>query len=103
MKDLDAKIIMRDFIIILGLTGVAGLYTSLAMPGTFGTIEHAGITRLLTLLLTTTGFTVIACLSPSVRWLQLVTVLILFWMFDGIYNLLLAGNPVKGWLINGFH
>jgi hypothetical protein len=103
MKDLSVKTIVRDFIIIMGLTGIAGLYTSLAMPGKLGTIEHASTARLLTLLLVTMGFTIIACLSPKVRWRQLLIVTALACIVDALYNLLLLTSPSRIFFQNTVH
>jgi hypothetical protein len=94
---------MRDFVVIIGLTAVAGLYTSLAMPGKLGTVEHASTSRVLTLLLITVGFTTIACLSPKVRWRQLLIIASLACILDAFYNLLLLGNSPTVFFQNTVH
>jgi hypothetical protein len=91
MVGLSAKAIGRDPFIVVALSVVAGFYTSLAMPGKLGTAEYASASSLLTLVLVTVGFTIVACFSPNNRWLQLLIVGGLTWFLGGIFNILVYG------------
>jgi hypothetical protein len=68
------------------------------MPGKLGTAEFASASSLLTLVLLTVGFTIVACCSPNNRWLQLLIVGGLTWFLGGIFNILVFGLSPENWL-----
>ena len=103
MKKLAVKAIARDVVIIVALSGIAGFYTSLAMPGKYGTPEHASTVLLLSLVLMTVGFVIVACLSPDNRWLQLILVGVLTWLLGGLINIPFFGLSYLNWIKGIIH
>ena len=74
---LSFKAVARDVLILAALTGIAGFYVSLAMPGKLGTPEHQSMSGLLTLVLVTVGFVIVAARSSGNRWLHIAVVVVL--------------------------
>jgi cell division protein FtsW (lipid II flippase) len=103
IKKLSAKEVVRDVLIIFALSAIAGFYTSLAMPGKYGTPEHSSMVALLSLVLSTVGFTIVACLSPNNRWRQLVFVVVLTWLLGGLVNIPFFGLSFLNWLKGAVH
>jgi hypothetical protein len=68
------------------------------MPGKYGTPEHGSTVLLLSLVLTTVGFTIVAFLSPDSRWRQLLIVGVLTWLLGGVVNISFFGISFINWL-----
>ena len=87
VKNLSAKAVARDFVIILMLNIIAtGLYT-IVMWGKEGTREYVLAAAFSLVVLQTIGFTMVAYLSHENRWKQVFTVVVL-WGIVGVANLL---------------
>jgi hypothetical protein len=99
---LSVRAVARDLLIIVALSGIAGLYTSLAMPGKLGTSEYASLSSALSLVLTTAGFALIGCRAPERRWAQLLLVGLLAWMV-GLINIPLFGITFVSWAKTSVH